>query len=59
MSGFIAGFLVALTLIVGITLIPVILFVFLVLGIWAYLKWKREQKRREELLRRYFDYWEE
>ncbi len=56
LSGFIAGFITALVLIIGIAVLPVVLGVILVLGLVAYFKYRKEQKRREEILR---EFWED
>ncbi|WP_457599896.1 hypothetical protein [Hydrogenivirga sp.] len=56
LSGFFFGFLTALVLIIGIAVLPVILGIVLVLSIFAYFKYRKEQKRREEILR---EFWEE
>ncbi|WP_164930738.1 intracellular growth attenuator family protein [Aquifex aeolicus] len=60
LAGFAFGFLLAVALIVGITLIPFILLGVLIFMAYAYYKYRKEQKRREEILRRYYeDLWEE
>ncbi|RUM31465.1 MAG: hypothetical protein DSY32_01130 [Aquifex sp.] len=60
LAGFVFGFLLAVALIVGITLIPFILLGVLVFMAYAYYKYKKEQKRKEEILRRYYeDIWED
>ncbi len=56
LSGFILGFITALTLIIGIAILPVILGAILILGIIGYFKYRKEQKRREEILR---EFWED
>lgn len=52
--GFFAGFITALALIVGVIVLPIILGVVLVLGIIAYFRYRKEQKRREEILREFW-----
>ncbi len=54
LSGFVLGFITALTLIVGVVVLPVILGLILVLGIIGYLRYRKEQKRREEILREFW-----
>lgn len=56
LAGFVVGFIAALTLIVGIIVLPIILGIMLIIGVMAYFKYRKEQKRREEMLR---EFWEE
>lgn len=54
LTGFILGFVVALSLIIGIALIPVILGLVLIFLIYLFYKYKKEQKRREEIFRQIY-----
>lgn len=54
LSGFFLGFVVALSLIIGVALIPVVLGLILAILLYAYYKYRREQKRREEILRQIY-----
>ncbi len=56
LGGFVLGFITALTLIIGIIVLPIVLGIFLILGIIAYFRYRKEQKRREEILK---EFWEE
>ncbi|NPA41057.1 MAG: hypothetical protein GXO18_02150 [Aquificae bacterium] len=56
LSGFVVGFITALVLIIGIAVLPVIIGVVLVLSAFAYYKYRKEQKRREQILR---EFWED
>ncbi len=56
LTGFVLGFATALALIIGIVVLPVILGLFLVILLIAYFKYRKEQKRREEILK---DFWKE
>jgi len=55
LAGFVLGFTTALVLIVGIVVLPVVLGLILILGVFAYLKHRKEQRRREE----YREFWGE
>lgn len=50
-AGFVMGFVIALSLIIGIALIPVVLGVLLLALVYAYYKYRREGKKREKLLK--------
>ncbi len=56
LSGFVVGFITALVIIIGIAILPVVLGVILVLSLIAYFKYRKEQKRRERILR---EFWED
>ncbi|NPB08492.1 MAG: hypothetical protein GXN96_06140 [Aquificae bacterium] len=55
LAGVIVGFVLALSLIVGIALIPLLLGFLLLVMIYAYYRYRREQKKREEILKRLFE----
>ncbi len=45
LSGFVVGFITALTIIVGVIVLPIILGAFLIIGVYAYFKYRKKQKR--------------
>ncbi len=55
LSGFVLGFITALTLIVGLVVLPVALGLILILSLIAYFRYRKEQKKREEILREFWD----
>ena len=55
LSGFVFGFITALVLIFGIVVLPVIPGIILILSLLAYFKFRKEQKRRERLMREFFE----
>ncbi len=56
LAGFFVGFTTALVLIIGIAVLPIIIGVVLILSLMAYFKYRKEQRRRERILR---EFWEE
>jgi len=55
LSGFVLGFITALTLIVGLVVLPIVLGFILILSLVAYFRYRKEQKRREEILREFWN----
>jgi len=53
--GVVAGFVLAVSLIIGVALIPIILGVILLMVAYAYYRYRKEQKKREEILKRIFE----
>ncbi len=53
--GFVVGFTTALVIIIGIVVLPVILGVVLIMSLYAYYRYRKEQKRREELLKEFWN----